>query len=306
MNAARRELILDELGLQPQWVRRSILSELTAANEAATQEAAATPAATEPQRMAQTPVAAIEAPSTTLQQDTPQGGANRRPSPAQAALMHTEAPANRNGTATTAADTEQDPELRRRALSIAQLDWEALQASVAGCTACGLCKSRNRTVFGVGNPQADWLVIGEAPGADEDRQGEPFVGQAGKLLDSMLDAVGRTRQDNVYILNTLKCRPPQNRNPTPEELALCAPYLHRQVELIKPKVIFAVGRFAVQTLLGREASIASLRGRLHDYRGIPVVVSYHPAYLLRNLPDKIKAWQDLVLARTTLASRQDS
>jgi DNA polymerase len=127
------------------------------------------------------------------------------------------------------------------------------------------------------------------------------VGQAGKLLDAMLESVERSRQQNVYILNTLKCRPPQNRNPNPEELALCAPYLHRQIALIQPKVIFAVGRFAVQALLGKEASIASLRGRRHDYRGIPVVVSYHPAYLLRNMPDKIKAWQDLLLTRRILA-----
>ncbi|HEY9101571.1 uracil-DNA glycosylase [Chitinimonas sp.] len=304
MNAARRELILEELGLQPQWVRRSVLNELAAANEAAAP--AVVPAVAEPVAEAhRSAVPVADTPTPVAQESAAQPASQRRPSPAQAALMHADAPAQRSDTAAPA-NVEQDPELRRRAASIAQLDWEALQGSVAACTACGLCKSRNRTVFGVGNPEADWLVVGEAPGADEDRQGEPFVGQAGKLLDSMLDAVGRKRQENVFILNTLKCRPPQNRNPTPEELALCAPYLHRQVELIKPKVIFAVGRFAVQTLLGREASIASLRGRLHDYRGIPVVVSYHPAYLLRNLPDKIKAWQDLLLARDTLAGRQDS
>jgi len=145
------------------------------------------------------------------------------------------------------------------------------------------------------------MLVGEAPGVDEDRLGEPFVGQAGKLLDSMLAAINLERGKNVYIANVLKCRPPGNRNPEPEEVAKCSPYLMRQIELIQPKLILAMGRFAVQTLLNTEATIASLRGKMHQYHGVPLIVTYHPAYLLRNLPDKAKAWADLVFARKTIA-----
>jgi uracil-DNA glycosylase len=180
--------------------------------------------------------------------------------------------------------------------------WIEIKKAVPACTACGLHKSRTQTVFGVGDEQADWLFIGEAPGADEDRLGEPFVGQAGKLLDNMLGAIGLNRNENVYICNVLKCRPPGNRNPEPEEVASCSPHLLKQIALIQPKLIIAMGRFAAQTLLNSDASIASLRGRLHQYAGVPLVVTYHPAYLLRNLPDKAKAWQDLVFARKTMSS----
>jgi len=155
-------------------------------------------------------------------------------------------------------------------------------------------------VFGVGDENADWMLIGEAPGAEEDRLGEPFVGQAGRLLDSMLAAIDLKRTENVYICNVLKCRPPGNRNPEPEEVAKCTPFLLRQIELIGPKLIIAMGRFAAQTLLDTDASIASLRGRVHRYAGRPLIVTYHPAYLLRNLPDKAKAWEDLVFARKTM------
>jgi DNA polymerase len=157
-------------------------------------------------------------------------------------------------------------------------------------------------VFGVGDEMAEWLLVGEAPGAEEDRLGEPFVGQAGKLLDNMLAAIGLARGKNVYIANTLKCRPPGNRNPEPEEMAKCAPFLLRQIALIRPRLILAMGRFAVQTLLQTDASIASLRGRLHQYAGVPLIVTYHPAYLLRNLPDKAKSWADLRFAVKTLAA----
>ena len=184
---------------------------------------------------------------------------------------------------------------------IARMDWTQLRESVAGCQACGLCKGRDQAVFGSGDEQADLLIIGEAPGQEEDRQGEPFVGQAGKLLDAMLAALGLTRRANVYITNTLKCRPPGNRNPEALEMAQCAPFLIRQVELLAPKVILLMGRFAVQSILETDASIASLRGKRHAYRSIPAVVTYHPAYLLRNLPDKAKAWEDLLLARELLA-----
>ncbi len=179
------------------------------------------------------------------------------------------------------------------------LDWTALEARVSACERCRLCERRTNTVFGVGDREADWMLIGEAPGENEDKQGEPFVGQAGKLLDNMLRSLDLARGTNVYIANVIKCRPPGNRNPEPDEVARCEPYLQRQVALVKPKLIVALGRFAAQSLLKTEASISSLRGRVHEYEGVPVVVTYHPAYLLRSLGDKAKSWQDLCLARDT-------
>ena len=190
------------------------------------------------------------------------------------------------------------------------LDWAGLRAAVEGCRACGLCESRTRTVFGVGDPSARWMFVGEAPGAEEDLRGEPFVGQAGKLLDSMLGALGLDRGRDVFIANVLKCRPPGNRNPEPEEVARCEPYLQRQVTLVRPRVIVAMGRFAVQSLLGTDAAISSLRGAVHRYRTgdfeVPLVVTYHPAYLLRSLADKSKAWSDLCLARRCLETGEGS
>jgi len=183
--------------------------------------------------------------------------------------------------------------------SVDTLDWDALSARVAACERCRLCEKRTNTVFGVGDRNADWMLIGEAPGENEDRQGEPFVGQAGKLLDNMLRSVTLERGTNVYIANVIKCRPPGNRNPEPDEVARCEPYLQRQVALVKPKLIVALGRFAAQSLLKTDASISSLRGRVHAYEGVPVIVTYHPAYLLRSLTDKAKAWADLCLARDT-------
>jgi uracil-DNA glycosylase family 4 len=184
---------------------------------------------------------------------------------------------------------------------IAPVGWIPLKAAVSGCVKCGLHKTRTQTVFGVGDENADWMLIGEAPGAEEDRLGDPFVGQAGKLLDNMLAAIGLSRRANVYIANVLKCRPPGNRNPAPEEVAQCTPHLLQQIELIKPKLIVAMGRFAAQTLLETSASISSLRGRVHRYAGLPLIVMYHPAYLLRTLEDKAKAWEDLVFAKKTMA-----
>jgi len=180
---------------------------------------------------------------------------------------------------------------------ISLLDWNALKARVAHCTRCRLCEKRNHTVFGVGDEKASWMLVGEAPGANEDRLGEPFVGQAGKLLDNMLRAVGRTRDKGIYIANVIKCRPPGNRNPQLDEIAQCEPYLKRQLALIRPQLIIALGRFAAQSLLKTDASISSLRTRVHEYENVPVVVTYHPAYLLRNLPDKAKAWADLCRAQ---------
>jgi uracil-DNA glycosylase family 4 len=179
--------------------------------------------------------------------------------------------------------------------------WIPLKTAVSGCTKCSLHKTRTQTVFGVGDENADWMLIGEAPGAEEDRLGDPFVGQAGKLLDNMLAAIGLSRRHNVYIANVLKCRPPGNRNPEPGEVEQCTPHLLKQIELIKPRLIVAMGRFAAQTLLSTDAAVGSLRGRVHRYAGVPLIVTYHPAYLLRNLPDKAKAWEDLVFARKIMS-----
>ncbi len=184
---------------------------------------------------------------------------------------------------------------------IALMDWTQLKAKVAGCTDCKLRAGCSQTVFGVGDEKAQWMLVGEAPGAEEDRLGEPFVGQAGRLLDNMLAAVSLERGRNVYIANVLKCRPPGNRNPEPDEVEKCAPHLLRQIALIQPRLILAMGRFAAQTLLGSDATIASMRGRLHKFAGVPLIVTYHPAYLLRNLPDKSKVWADLLFAKKTIA-----
>lgn len=183
------------------------------------------------------------------------------------------------------------------------LDWDALRSRVSVCTRCALHKSRTQTVFGVGSPRADWMIIGEAPGQEEDRRGEPFVGRAGKLLDEMLRAVGLDRQ-KVFIANVLKCRPPNNRDPSAEEATSCRAYLDRQISLVAPKIILAVGKIAAQHLLQSDAPVGRLRGQKHrlgDAR-IPVIVTYHPAYLLRSPTQKRKAWQDLCLARQALES----
>ena len=188
----------------------------------------------------------------------------------------------------------------RPAIDAGTLDWDGLREAVHECRLCGLCAQRKQPVLGVGDREAQWLFVGEGPGADEDEQGEPFVGQAGKLLDGMLNAIGLKRGEAVYIANVVKCRPPGNRTPTPEEARACAPFLDRQLELIRPKLIVALGKTAAMRLLGTEASLGSLRGRVHRYKGIPLVVTYHPAYLLRSLTEKAKAWEDLLFARRTL------
>ncbi len=183
--------------------------------------------------------------------------------------------------------------------AVDHMDWTALEAAVRGCTRCELHATRTQTVFGTGDREADWLFVGEAPGVEEDRQGEPFVGRAGQLLNAMLFALGLERE-TVYIANVLKCRPPNNRDPMGEEVRQCEPYLHRQVALIRPRIIVALGRFAAQSLLKTTEPIGRLRGRVHHYDGIPLVVTYHPAYLLRSPHDKRKAWADLQLARRSL------
>jgi len=187
------------------------------------------------------------------------------------------------------------------------MDWPALEEAVSGCVQCGLHASRTRTVFGVGSRSADWMIIGEAPGAEEDRRGEPFVGRAGKLLDSMLAALGLDRS-TVFIANILKCRPPENRDPKPEEARACAPYLRRQIELVAPKLILAVGRVAAQCLLETDAPLGRLRGRSHRFgdAGVPVIVTYHPAYLLRRPEAKADAWRDLVAAAAVVRGGREA
>jgi len=193
-----------------------------------------------------------------------------------------------------------------RRAQILRMDWPQLKVSVAGCTACPLHQTRTHTVFGVGDENADWLLVGEGPGAEEDAKGEPFVGPAGQLLDNMLAAIKLKRGQNVYIANVVKCRPPDNRNPEHEETQQCESYLARQIELIKPRLIVVLGKVAAQNLLHTDATVASLRGKLHQYQGIPLIVTYHPAYLLRSLSDKSKAWQDLCLATTTMQALQSA
>ena len=186
-------------------------------------------------------------------------------------------------------------------LPVQRMQWGALQTTAEGCALCPLAKGRQKVAFGVGNQQADVCFVGEGPGVEEDRVGEPFVGPAGKLLDEMLFAIGLSRRENVYIANVVKCRPPKNRVPTVEEARQCLPYLHRQIELVAPKLLVALGRTAAVHLLEREDSIAQLRQKMHEYRGVPLVVTYHPAYLLRSPLEKRKSWEDLRFIRRLLA-----
>jgi len=265
--------ILHEMGLTPLWVLRGQAEEEGEAMDAA--------ASAEPATAAAAPVA-----------DMPR---TQRPSlvlpPASAAAFSGAAPAARTPLP---------------AGSLNAMGWDELQDAVAACQACALCQQRKQAVLGVGDrQQPDWMFIGEGPGADEDEQGEPFVGQAGKLLDAMLAAIDLQRGRGVYIGNAVKCRPPGNRTPEAAEMDTCRPYLQRQIELLQPKLIVLLGRAAVHSVLAQERPLASLRGRPHEYllngRPIPVVVTYHPAYLLRNLTDKARAWEDLCFARRLLA-----
>jgi DNA polymerase len=266
---ATRDELLVELGLAPIW-RRRLGADFPGAGEAA---AGAAPVVAEP-------------------------GAITADRGAESAV----AADNRVVPSVARAEAGAAPDSDARLLRIAALDWNGFAADVDACTACGLARTRRCSVPGVGDRNAEWLFVGEAPGAEEDERGEPFVGQAGKLLDAMLAALSLARGRNVYIANVLKCRPPGNRTPEPSEVEACRPYLDRQIELIRPKLIVALGRSAANTMLANDATIASLRGRVHRYRDVPLIVTYHPAYLLRNLPDKAKAWDDLLLARRTAAA----
>ncbi|POR53711.1 DNA polymerase [Paraburkholderia eburnea] len=308
------EIALEELGLAPRWVRKGVTVvapqaapvasaavevEVEARPAVALETAAPAPAverATPPKVRAEDAFAAEATP-----QVSPE-----RVAPARPAQAASEEPPPLTEDDFAWFDAVPEPALphdiepvRAPRDDVATLNWDALAERVASCTRCRLCEKRTNTVFGVGDREADWMLIGEAPGENEDRQGEPFVGQAGKLLDNMLRSLTLARTENVYIANVIKCRPPGNRNPEPDEVARCEPYLQRQVALVKPKIIVAMGRFAAQSLLKTGNSIASLRGRVHEYEGVPVIVTYHPAYLLRSLQDKSKAWTDLCLARDT-------
>jgi uracil-DNA glycosylase family 4 len=265
----RDEVVLRELNLYPLWVRR----DAPAADECAA------------------------APSAQTEQESSPGGA------AAAAL---------DGVASIRSEASPEPSRKLEGLAagtsslrqtgISSLDWPELKQTVHDCTACKLRAGCTQTVFGVGDEKADWLFVGEGPGADEDMQGEPFVGQAGKLLDNMLAAIKLQRGDNVYIANIVKCRPPNNRTPEADEIATCLPYLQRQIALIQPKLIVALGKTAATALLGRDATLGSLRGTVHDFHGTPLIVTYHPAYLLRSPAEKAKAWQDLCFAVQRMAT----
>jgi DNA polymerase len=220
--------------------------------------------------------------------------------------LHRERLAGHEATPESQRHTNSPPATRAASTTISaqpvdSMDWTALREAVSTCTACVLHEKRKQAVLGVGDEQADWLFVGEGPGAEEDARGEPFVGQAGRLLDNMLSAIGLKRGDNVYIANIVKCRPPGNRAPVPEEAQACQPFLDRQVTLIQPRLIVALGKIAANTLLGRSGTLGSLRKTVHDYRGIPLIVTYHPAYLLRTLTDKAKAWEDLCFAVETMS-----
>ncbi|UDM48736.1 uracil-DNA glycosylase family protein [Cupriavidus sp. MP-37] len=270
---SRRAQFLEALGIATEWVPRAPKAVQTEAQTEVTAPPIAMP-------VAEPPAAAVAHAEPALAVPVAQPAARERIAPAPVPL------------GPEAGDAQGE-----REAAIATMDWPALDAAVAGCTACGLCQTRTQTVFGVGDRQAEWMLVGEAPGENEDLQGEPFVGQAGKLLDNMLGALGLARGRNVFIANVLKCRPPGNRNPEPEEVAQCEPFLRRQIALVRPRVIVVLGRFAAQSLLRTTTPIGKLRGTVHAYEGIPVVVTYHPAYLLRTLTDKARAWEDLCLAR---------
>lgn len=282
MEASRRLIYLERLGVT-QWVPRAPAARATAAVGASVGEA--------------TPGHEPAAGPLPTPESNPQLALDsyRAPEPAE-----TEEPTASDAAAPLAARAQpaaSDP---------GGLDWEALARTVSGCRACGLCETRTQTVFGVGNRGADLMVIGEAPGADEDRQGEPFVGRAGKLLDLMLAAMGQPRE-RVYIANILKCRPPGNRDPQPEEARRCRPFLERQIALVRPRLILSVGRISAQNLLDTDTPVGELRGRWHAFAAagvageIPLRVSYHPAYLLRSPEQKARAWEDLTAVARRLA-----
>lgn len=282
----RRASTLREMGLGPIWRTRG------AASGSAVDEAVSVPTPSET-------VVEPGQPSSQPAPERPTIAQPRRPAVPEAGVSSpaVQAPVNPPG---NPASTDQLPNDRRLA-HIASLDWDALENDIRACTACKLCESRQQAVPGVGDRNAAWMLVGEGPGAEEDRRGEPFVGAAGQLLDDMLAAIGLARSQNVYIANAVKCRPPLNRTPQPDEIAACLPYLERQIALVGPKLLIALGRPAALSLLGQEIKINAARGRLFSHADVPVVITYHPAYLLRNQTDKGRAWEDLCFARNTMS-----
>lgn len=289
--AQRRASILREMGLGPVWrLRRGAVPAQAASAQAASAQAVSVEAAMAPPQAG--------APVGLPAMDPPRGADDTLPTPDNRVCEPSSA------VVAAAPASAGVPAMDERAARIACMRWQELRDSVAQCQDCALHRSRQQAVLGVGDEAAEWLFVGEGPGAEEDRRGEPFVGPAGQLLDAMLAAMGLARGDNVYIANAVKCRPPNNETPKPEEMDACRPYLERQIALIQPRLIVALGRPAAQTLLGQEVKIAAARGRRWSSHGHPLVVTYHPAYLLRNLGDKAKAWEDLCLAREVFAQDQ--
>lgn len=266
----RNEAVLRELNLYPLWVRRNA-----------------------PAPIATTAIAGAGLESPTQSGTQANAGVIIHESPEKKGAVATEGAVN--NTASHGGTIHETP--------LGDMGWTELKQRVRGCSACKLRAGCTQTVFGVGDESADWLFVGEGPGADEDAKGEPFVGQAGKLLDNMLLSIRLRRGVNAYIANVVKCRPPGNRNPEADEIAACLPYLKRQIELIKPRLIVALGKVASNALLANDAPLGSLRGKLHECGGIPLIVTYHPAYLLRTPSEKAKAWQDLCLAREVMQKR---
>ena len=277
------DVFFEELDWGPRWVLRETFGAPSPEAEAATQKALRAETRSETK---ETP--GLQAPAH-LQKKSENATFSEAPSPVRERLPMKMPPPSRelNAPLVSAGD-------------VGHFDWPALEGAIRDCKACVLCRQRRQAVSGVGDRQADWLFVGEGPGLEEDMEGEPFVGQSGKLLDNMLLAIGLKRGENVYIGNAVKCRPPNNRTPEPGEVDVCRPYLERQIALLQPKLIVLLGRTAALSVLKSDESLSALRGKVHRYGEIPVVVTYHPAYLLRTLHDKAKAWEDLCLARRTM------
>jgi len=309
MNSRRNE-ILDEMGLSPRWQLRPGVTAPGAAQPGTPIAAVAAAPTPSPREVA--PALSLPAATATSEAAALSPAAHE---PAQCVAAPPASELADSAVLRPAAEVAPLPEVARtapspatddRRVAVMQMDWPQLAHTVADCTACPLSNSRQCTVFGVGDRRASWLFVGEGPGAEEDERGEPFVGQAGRLLDNMLAALKLKRGEDVYVANIVKCRPPGNRTPAAAEVAACEPYLHRQIALIEPKLIVALGKTAAVTLLGKEQTLASMRGQVFRYCDTPLIVTYHPAYLLRTPADKLKAWEDLCFARGKLREWQSN
>lgn len=286
-----RDAILREMGLAPIWRLRRAGAETDVVTT--DRDDASTSATTPPPAVVESVApAAARAPEAGNGREPGPGGVRRAAPRPIVPVAREESPAS-----PAPHEVTHDPERVRR---IGSLDWTELEETIRACRACRLCEKRKQAVPGVGNRRAEWMFVGEGPGAEEDQRGEPFVGAAGHLLDAMLGAIGLERTKDVYIANAVKCRPPHNRTPQGDEIQTCGPFLARQIALVKPRVIVALGRPAALALIGQELAIGASRGKVFDVAGTSVVVTYHPAYLLRNPADKAKAWEDLCFARRVM------